>query len=179
MTDHDHLASFRNRRNIDHMESDDMDRHLLELSALFEISQTLNSSLNLKSILNNVLLVPMGRMMIGKGLILIKKDVNIFTIENIKGLPHKLQGKEIDLTGIPDHSFLLSVHIVRYDSTQIISPGAVLPAVFSRHAAKTRPRNPLLFCQQRNGSRRYHLEKMLKVAIHPIRLVGELFPGVL
>jgi sigma-B regulation protein RsbU (phosphoserine phosphatase) len=103
----DHLASFKNRKSINHLDSDDMDRHLLELSALFEISQTLNSSLNLKSILNNVLLVPMGRMMLGKGIILIKKNVNIFSIENIKGLPHKLQNKEIDLTGIPDHSFLL------------------------------------------------------------------------
>lgn len=103
----DHLANFKERKDINNLESDDMDRHLLELSALFEISQTLNSSLNLKSILNNVLLVPMGRMMLGKGLILIKKDVNIFTIENIKGLPLKLQGKAIDLTGIPNHSFLL------------------------------------------------------------------------
>ncbi len=103
----DHLANFKERKDIKNLESDDIDRHLLELSALFEISQTLNSSLNLKSILNNVLLVPMGRMMLGKGLILIKKEVNIFTIENIKGLPHKLQGKEIDLTGIPDHSFFL------------------------------------------------------------------------
>jgi sigma-B regulation protein RsbU (phosphoserine phosphatase) len=103
----DHLANFKERRDIKNIESDDVDRHMLELSALFEISQTLNSSLNLKSILNNVLLVPMGRMMLGKGLILIKKEVNIYTIENIKGLPHKLQGKEIDLTEIPNHSFLL------------------------------------------------------------------------
>jgi len=103
----DHLANFKERKDKNNLEPDDMDRHLLELSALFEISQTLNSSLNLKSILNNVLLVPMGRMMLGKGLILIKKEVNIFTIENIKGLPLKLQGKEIDLTGVPNHSFLL------------------------------------------------------------------------
>jgi sigma-B regulation protein RsbU (phosphoserine phosphatase) len=103
----DHLASFKERKELKNLDADDMDRHLLELSALFEISQTLNSSLNLKSILNNVLLVPMGRMMLGKGLILIKKDVNVFTIENIKGLPLKLQGKEIDLSGIPNNAFLL------------------------------------------------------------------------
>ena len=53
----DHLASFKERKNIQH-HSDDIDRRLLELTALFEISQTLNSSLNLQSILNNVLLVP-------------------------------------------------------------------------------------------------------------------------
>ena len=90
------------------LESEDVDRRLLELSALFEISQTLNSSLNLQSILNNVLLVPMGRMMLGKGMILIKKDLNIFTIESIKGLPHKLKSKEIELGNLPDHAFFLN-----------------------------------------------------------------------
>jgi len=104
----DHLASFKERKNMQHLESDDVDRRLLELSALFEISQTLNSSLNLQSILNNVLLVPMGRMMLGKGVILIKKDLNVFTIESIKGLPHKLKGKEIDLGNLPDHAFFLN-----------------------------------------------------------------------
>ena len=104
----DHLASFKERKNMQRLESDDVDRRLLELSALFEISQTLNSSLNLQSILNNVLLVPMGRMMLGKGVILIKKDLNIFTIESIKGLPHKLKGKEIELSSLPDHAFFLN-----------------------------------------------------------------------
>ena len=104
----DHLASFKERKKGSEKNSDDVDRRLLELSSLFEISQTLNSSLNLKSILNNVLLVPMGRMMMGKGLILIKKKSNIFRIETIKGLPHKLQGKEIDLVNLPDNFFFLN-----------------------------------------------------------------------
>ena len=102
----DHLASFKDRKNIEN--SDDVDRRLLELTALFEISQTLNSSLNLQSILNNVLLVPMGRMMLGKGIILIKRSGNSFSIEAIKGLPHKLTGKEIELTNLPTHSFFLN-----------------------------------------------------------------------
>ena len=76
----DHLASFKERKNLEDTNPDNINRRLLELSALFEISQTLNSSLNLQSILNNVLLVPMGRMMLGKGLILIKDDRNIFKI---------------------------------------------------------------------------------------------------
>ena len=102
----DYLASFKDRKNLEN--SDDVDRRLLELTALFEISQTLNSSLNLQSILNNVLLVPMGRMMLGKGIILIKKSGNVFSIEAIKGLPHKLTGKEIELTNLPTHSFFLN-----------------------------------------------------------------------
>lgn len=104
----DHLASFKKRKNLEDTNSDDMDRRLIELSALFEISQTLNSSLNLQSILNNVLLVPMGRMMLGKGLILIKNEGNIFRIETIKGLPHKLQGKEIEIPNLPTHSFFVN-----------------------------------------------------------------------
>jgi sigma-B regulation protein RsbU (phosphoserine phosphatase) len=104
----DHLASFKERKNLEETNSDDMDRRLIELSALFEISQTLNSSLNLQSILNNILLVPMGRMMLGKGLILIKNEGNDFKIETIKGLPHKLQGKEIELPDIPTHPFFIN-----------------------------------------------------------------------
>ena len=103
----DHLASFKERQNIDDTNTEDMDRRLIELSALFEISQTLNSSLNLQSILNNILLVPMGRMMLGKGVILIKNEGNNFKIETIKGLPHKLQGKEIEIPDIPTHPFFL------------------------------------------------------------------------
>jgi sigma-B regulation protein RsbU (phosphoserine phosphatase) len=103
----DHLASFKERKNLDDTSSDDRDRRLIELSALFEISQTLNSSLNLQSILNNILLVPMGRMMLGKGLILIKNEGNEFKIETIKGLPHKLQGKEIEIPDVPSHPFFI------------------------------------------------------------------------
>ena len=103
----DHLASFKERKNLEDTTSDDMDRRLIELSALFEISQTLNSSLNLQSILNNILLVPMGRMMLGKGLILIKNQGNDYKIETIKGLPHKLQGKEIEIPDIPTHPFFI------------------------------------------------------------------------
>jgi sigma-B regulation protein RsbU (phosphoserine phosphatase) len=103
----DYLASFMDRQKLPAEENDDINRRLIELSALFEISQTLNSSLNLQSILNNVLLVPMGRMMLGKGIILLKKDENIFTIETLKGLSHTLINKEINLTGLPNHAFLI------------------------------------------------------------------------
>lgn len=103
----DHLASFKERINLEDTNPDNINRRLLELSALFEISQTLNSSLNLQSILNNVLLVPMGRMMLGKGLILIKDDRNIFKIEAIKGVPHKLHGKYLEIPNIPTHSFFI------------------------------------------------------------------------
>ena len=87
--------------------SDNIDHRLIELSALFEISQTLNSSLNLQSILNNILLVPMGRMMLAKGIILLKKDEGAYQVEAIKGLPHALNEKRIELTGLPQHPFFI------------------------------------------------------------------------
>jgi sigma-B regulation protein RsbU (phosphoserine phosphatase) len=49
----------------------------------------------------------MGRMMLGKGLILIKNEGNEFKIETIKGLPHKLQGKEIEIPDVPSHPFFI------------------------------------------------------------------------
>jgi sigma-B regulation protein RsbU (phosphoserine phosphatase) len=104
----DYLANFKDRHRNDLKNRDDIDRRLIELSALFEISQTLNSSLNLQSILNNVLLVPMGRMMLGKGIILLKINETEFRVETIKGLPHSLLGKEISITDIPQHTFFLS-----------------------------------------------------------------------
>ena len=104
----DYLASFRERQKDMTTGDQDVDRRLIELSALFEISQTINSSLNLQSILNNVLLVPMGRMMIGKGIIFIKHDESSFRIETLKGLPHSLLGKEVNLTGLPNHVFSLN-----------------------------------------------------------------------
>ena len=48
-----------------------LDEKLMELQSLFEVSQTLNSSLNLTSILDNMLLTPMGKMMITRRIVLL------------------------------------------------------------------------------------------------------------
>lgn len=52
----------------------EINERLVELSSLFEISQILNSSLELDRVLNNILLIPMGRLMISRGVILLKED---------------------------------------------------------------------------------------------------------
>ncbi len=88
--------------------TDDVDRKLLELSALFEISQLLNSSLNLTSIVDNVLLSPMGRMMINKGLFLIHRTENQFEVFTLKGLSRDLIGKKIVLSELPQKPFLIA-----------------------------------------------------------------------
>jgi phosphoserine phosphatase RsbU/P len=104
----DYLASYKERSEKLSSEDDTVSRRLVELSALFEISQTLNSSLNLKSILDNILLVPMGRMMIGKGLILLKKENQNYKIETVKGVPLSLISKNIELNDLPSHPIFIS-----------------------------------------------------------------------
>lgn len=70
---------------------------LMELQALFEMSQILNSSLNLKSILDNMLLTSMGKMMISKGIILLQKENDVFVVENLKGLDRAIIGKKVQI----------------------------------------------------------------------------------
>ncbi|MEJ2054497.1 MAG: SpoIIE family protein phosphatase [Calditrichaceae bacterium] len=101
-----HLNNFKERNQIN-LQNQELDRRHIELMALFEISQTLNSSLNLKSILDNILLVPMGRMMISKGLILLKNKPHEYKIVNIKGLSYSLLDKEIHITEYPEHPFFI------------------------------------------------------------------------
>ncbi|GAB4332233.1 MAG: hypothetical protein Kow0037_09610 [Calditrichia bacterium] len=61
-------------------------RRLVELSSLFEISQTLNASLNLEQVLNNLLLIPMGRLMISRGLVYLRNNGSFEPIFK-KGIP--------------------------------------------------------------------------------------------
>ena len=65
---------------------DDLKIKYLELTSLFEINKILNSSLELRTILDNVLLTPMGRLMISKGMVLLADTNNILHIKNVKGL---------------------------------------------------------------------------------------------
>ncbi len=81
-----YLSSFRERHKSE-LETREIEKRLLELSSLFELSQQLNSSLNLQHILDNVLLIPMGRMLISRGMALIKNNDYEFTVLNVKGLP--------------------------------------------------------------------------------------------
>lgn len=102
-----YLDSFKARHELQ-LKEEELDKRLIELSALFEISQTLNSSLNLKSILDNILLVPMGRMMISRGIIMLQEEAYEYKIENLKGLPYSLLGKRIHITTLPEHPLLIS-----------------------------------------------------------------------
>ncbi len=74
------------------------DYRSVELRSLFELSQILNSSLDVDRVLNNCLLTPMGRMMISKGLALSINEHGGFVVRVVKGMPKSLLGKHLKLT---------------------------------------------------------------------------------
>ncbi|RMI13920.1 MAG: hypothetical protein D6681_05570 [Calditrichaeota bacterium] len=78
-----------------------MNRRLLELASLFELSQLLNESLELSRVLNNLLLIPMGRMMISRGAILLHRD-GAYRVVMSKGLPPSLRQGSFSLDHFPD-----------------------------------------------------------------------------
>jgi sigma-B regulation protein RsbU (phosphoserine phosphatase) len=80
----------------------DAERRLIELSDLLEISQTLNQSLQLETILNHLLLASMGRFAIGRGLFLLATGDGRFRVAVAKGLPETPPGAEIELNCPPE-----------------------------------------------------------------------------
>ncbi len=72
----------------------ELDQRLVELHSLFEMSQLLNASLNLRVILGNLLLTPMGRMMVSRGIVLVASEQNDFEIVELRGLNRSLLGKK-------------------------------------------------------------------------------------
>lgn len=86
-----------------------LDERLVELQALFDVSKMLNSSLNLISILNTLLLTPMGKMMLTKGMVLLKRgDEPTYVIETLKGLPRELIGRQVAIDYSGGAPFYLS-----------------------------------------------------------------------
>ncbi len=76
-----------------------LDERLMELQALNEMSQILNSSLKMKTILDNALLTPMGKMMISKGMVLLFEEEDTLKVEIVKGMPRELIDKTITIDG--------------------------------------------------------------------------------
>jgi sigma-B regulation protein RsbU (phosphoserine phosphatase) len=85
----------------------DAERRLIELSDLLEISQTLNQSLELETILNHLLLASMGRFAIGRGLFLLATGDDTFRVAVAKGLPDLQSGTEVVLPEPPGGPVLL------------------------------------------------------------------------
>ncbi len=81
---------------------DDTFNKQLELNSLIEFSQLINTKLELEFILGNILLSIMGKMMITKGILLIKTDSKNagsadFTIKAVKGLSLDNHGSRLTM----------------------------------------------------------------------------------
>ena len=88
----------------------EIEERLLELTSLFELSKTLSSTLNLQAVLNNILLTPMGRMMINKGVVFLASPEypGEYVIEALKGLPRNLLNTKFSIEDLPaDKYFFL------------------------------------------------------------------------
>ena len=83
---------------------DEINRRLLELSSLFEISQLINESLELSRVLNNILFIPMGRMMLSRGAIILRID-DEYRVVMAKGIPEALQSARLNIDEIPQSFF--------------------------------------------------------------------------
>src|ERR1051326_6915651 len=62
----------------------------LDLSALFEFSTVVSSSLDLKFILGHFLLTLMSKLLSSRGVIMLRKDGHLFAVEQVKGLPQEM-----------------------------------------------------------------------------------------
>ncbi|MBS1551010.1 MAG: PP2C family protein-serine/threonine phosphatase [Bacteroidetes bacterium] len=90
------------------MDSTDKVHKQLELNALIEFAQLISSKLDLKYILNNILLSNMGKMLISKGMILLKSDdkiENVYTVAAAKGINQKYLNTEISVDFPKDSVF--------------------------------------------------------------------------
>lgn len=83
-----------------------INERLVELSSLFEVSQILNSSLELNEVLNNILLIPMGRLMISRGVILLQREGK-FIARLWKGFTDDIKHLSFNVSHLPT-SILLS-----------------------------------------------------------------------
>jgi sigma-B regulation protein RsbU (phosphoserine phosphatase) len=72
-----------------------------EVQSLFEFSKVINSSLDLSFILGDMLLTAMGKMMITKGVVLLRSTNNAYRVANQKGLMKTQQGAEFEIARPP------------------------------------------------------------------------------
>jgi sigma-B regulation protein RsbU (phosphoserine phosphatase) len=70
-----------------------------DILPLFEFSNVVNSSVDLKFILGTVLLTVMGKMLVGKGMVLLKRDPGQFEVVNAKGLGTDVVGQTVRIEG--------------------------------------------------------------------------------
>jgi sigma-B regulation protein RsbU (phosphoserine phosphatase) len=80
-----------------------------EHAALFEFSRVINSSLDLKFILNHILLTIMGKIMASRGMVVLGDGGLRFTVALVKGCDTTLIGRTISFAALPDDMVDLAV----------------------------------------------------------------------
>jgi len=68
-----------------------------DLVPLFEFSNVINSSIDLNFILSTVLLTVMGKMLVSKGLVMLKREEEQYEVVAAKGIPANLLGTSITI----------------------------------------------------------------------------------
>ena len=107
-SDPDNNSSLDRYEVIEREDFDALKIRYLELTSLFEINKILNSTLELRSILDNVILTPMGRLMVSKGMVLLVDKLDILKVVNIKGVTSQILGQNYSLQSFPEHALLLN-----------------------------------------------------------------------
>jgi sigma-B regulation protein RsbU (phosphoserine phosphatase) len=79
-----------------------------DLLPLFEFSKVVNSSLDLPFILGTVLLSVMGKLLVTKGVVMLRRTPGVFSVQTVKGLPQDLIGREQVLRRPSGRMFTLS-----------------------------------------------------------------------
>jgi phosphoserine phosphatase RsbU/P len=73
-----------------------------ELRSLFEFSNVVNSSLDLKFIIGHFLLTLMGKLLSLRGIVLLSRGIDTFMIETVRGLPQELISTEMHIKKVPN-----------------------------------------------------------------------------
>jgi sigma-B regulation protein RsbU (phosphoserine phosphatase) len=85
-----------------------------DILPLFEFSNVVNSSLDLTFILGTVLLTVMGKMLVSRGMVLLKRDEGLFEVVNVKGLDREMIGQKVRIDAPPRSV----THVDRTESTK-------------------------------------------------------------
>jgi len=72
-----------------------------ELGALFEFSNIVNGTLDIRFILSHFLLTLMGKLLSLRGMILLEESPGLFAVHTVKGLPGALAGTTVSITKTP------------------------------------------------------------------------------
>jgi sigma-B regulation protein RsbU (phosphoserine phosphatase) len=91
-----------------HLDTNEGQTNKLDFDVLFEFSNLLNLSINIKFVLDNLLLSSMGKMMLTKGCILMLKSNKIYTLISNKGVPSLEPDKEFVIPDFPTEIFFIN-----------------------------------------------------------------------